>query len=104
HRRGRKLGVPRLRLPVLLALRRASRARLLPAFGRRAGSPDGRGRGGRALETAAGRPLVARPRPPRPRPLRSRMWRRGTESLEHPPRAPGPRLVGGLTRPRLARV
>ena len=37
-------GVPRLRVPVLLALRRAARARLLPRRGRRPGSADGGGR------------------------------------------------------------
>ena len=90
-------GVSRLRLPVLLALRRAARARLLPALGRRAGSPDGGGRGGRALEAAARRPLVARPRPSRSRPLRPRGRRGAAEPLEHPPRAPGARLVGSPT-------
>ena len=59
HRRDRESGVSRLRLPVLLALRRAARARLLPALGRRAGSPAGGGGGGGAIEAAAGRPLAA---------------------------------------------
>ena len=99
HRRGRQSRVSRLRLPLLLALRRAARARLLPEFGRRAGLPDGRSRGCRALEAAAGRPLAARPRPSRPRPLRARRRRGRAEPLEHPPRAPGARLVERLTHP-----
>src|SRR5580658_9518969 len=56
HRRGRQSGVSRLRLPLLLALRRAARARLLPAFGRRAGFPYGRGRVHFVLEDGEGEP------------------------------------------------
>ena len=64
------------------------------ALGRRAGSPDGGGRRGRAVQAAARRPVAARPHPSRSRPLRPRGRRRGAEPLEHPPRAPGARLVG----------
>ena len=87
-------GVPRVRVPVLLALRRAARARLLPTVGRRAGSPDGGGGGGRAVEAAARRPMAARPHPSGSRPLRARGRRGHAEPLEHPPRAPGARVVG----------
>src|ERR1700735_3558560 len=69
HRRDREFGVSRLRLPLLLALRRAARARLLPALGRRAGYPAGGGGGGGAIEAAAGRALGAWPRPSRSGPL-----------------------------------
>ena len=72
HRRGRRSGVSRLRVPVLLALRRAACARLLPWCRRGSGSPDGGGRRGRAVQAAARRPVVARPHPSGSRPLRRR--------------------------------
>ena len=62
-----KPGVPRLRFSLLLALRRAARARLLPVFGSRARFAAGRRRGCRSLEAAAGRPLAARRRASRSR-------------------------------------
>ena len=94
HGRGRRSGVSRLRVPLLLALRRAARARLLPPRGRGPGSPDGGGRRGRAVQAAARRPVAARPHPSGSRPLRPRGRRRSAQSVEHPPRAPGARLVG----------
>ena len=63
-------GIPGVRVPVLLALRRAACAGLLPAVGRGPRSPDGRGRRGRAVEAAARRPVAPRPHPSWPRPLR----------------------------------
>ena len=58
HRRRRGSGVPRRGLPLLLALRRAARARLLPRRRRATRPADGRGRRARALDasspTAAG--------------------------------------------------
>ncbi len=62
--------------------------------GRGPGSPDGGGRRGRAVQAAARRPVAARPHPSGSRPLRPRGRRRSAQSLEHPPRAPGARLVG----------
>ena len=56
-------GVSRVRVSVLLALRRAARARLLPEVGREPGSPYGRGRRSRAVKAAARRPVAARPHP-----------------------------------------
>ena len=58
------------------------------------GSPDGGGRRGRAVQAAARRPVAARPHPSGSRPLRPRGWRRSAQSVEHPPRPPGARLVG----------
>ena len=53
HRGGRRSGLSRLRLPVLLALRRAARPRLLPRGGRGPGSRDGRSRRGRAVQASS---------------------------------------------------
>ncbi len=63
-------GVPGVRVSVLLALRRAACAGLLPVVGCGPGSPDGRGGSGRAVQAAARRPVAARPHPSRSRPLR----------------------------------
>ena len=84
--------VSRLRVPILLALRRAARARLLPPPGRGPGSPDG---GGRRCRTS-GSPTAdgcstASIRVASTSPSRAAS---GAQSLEHPPRAPGARLVG----------
>ena len=107
HRRGRRPGVPRVRLPVLLALRRAARPRLLPPGRRRPRPSDGGGGRGRAVEAAARRPLAARPHPPRSRPLRPRgaaSARRaaGTPSARSAsstggPTTPAERPCGGIT-------
>ena len=94
----RRPGVPRLRVPVLLALRRAASARLLPAVGSRPGPPDGGGGRRRAIEATARRPLAARPHPSRSGPLRPRGRRGDAESLEHRPRASGS-SSGGTARP-----
>ncbi len=83
-----------VRVPVLLALRRAARPRLLSPRGRRPGSCDGGGRRGRAVQTPARRPVAAGPHPSGSRPLRPRGWHRSTGSVEHPPRPPGARVVG----------
>ncbi len=70
HRRSRRSGLSRVRVPVLLALRRAACTRLLLPVGRAARSADGRGGGRRAIEAATRWPVAARPDPPRPCPLR----------------------------------
>ena len=64
-------GVPRVRISVLLALRRAACARLLPAVRCGSGSPDCGGGSGRAVQAPARRPVAARPHPSGSRPLRS---------------------------------
>ena len=92
-RGGRPTGVSRVRVSVLLALRRAPRARLLPTVGREPGSPDGGGGGGRAVEAAARRPVAARPHPSGPSPLRSRGRRGHAEPLEHPSCPAGAQVV-----------
>ena len=86
--------VPRVRVPLLLALRRAARARLLPRVGRGPGSPHGGGGGDRTVATAARRPVAARPDPSGSRPLRPRRRRGDAEPLEQSPGSAGARVVG----------
>ena len=49
---------------------------------------------GRGVQAAARRPVAAGAHPSGSGPLRPRGGRRSAQSLEHPPRAPGARLVG----------
>ena len=65
HRGRRPADVSGVRVPVLLALRRAACAGLLPAVGCGPRSPDGGGGSGRAVQAAARRPVAARPHPSR---------------------------------------
>ena len=87
-------GVSRLRVPVLLALRRASNARLLPTAQAPSRIPGWgqpwRSCGLRGGQTAGGCSTA----PSRPRLFRSRERRRRAEPLEHALRAARPQMVG----------
>ena len=94
HRRGRRPGLPRVRLPLLLALRRAAGAGLLPRRRLGARSPDGRGRRRRPVQAAARRSVAPRPHPPRSGALRRRRRRRRAQPVEHAAGAARARMVG----------
>ncbi len=94
-------GISGLCVPVLLALRPAASARLLPPLGCYAGSTDGRGCRSGQVEAAAGRSVASRPDPSWSGLLRHRGPRWEPEPLEHAAGAPRARLVG---RRRLTRT